>query len=105
MHHLGQKYVETYVDPFPMILQSFQNFSGSYNSILFKNLLLYIVPLIYLFVLGRDTVRDICFKETSSFNFSYKLFNNYFSLPQSTLANLEPFRVSLTKSQFRMSVG
>ena len=32
----------------------FQNFSGSYNFITFKNLLLYISPLIYLLVSGKD---------------------------------------------------
>ena len=63
----------------------FQNFV-SYNFTLFKDLLLYIWPLIYLFVLGRDTFFTvyICFKENLFFNFLYKLFNKYFSLPQST---------------------
>ena len=36
---------------FPMIFLSFQNFSCCYNFLLFKNLLLYICFLIYLFVL------------------------------------------------------
>ena len=45
----------------------------------FKTLMLYI-PLIDVFVLERD----ICFKETLFFNFSLKISNNYFSLPQST---------------------
>ena len=40
MHDFGHAYVDTYVHFFPVIFQSFQNFSGSYNSILFKNLLL-----------------------------------------------------------------
>ena len=47
----------------------FQNFSGPYNIILFNNLLLYIWPIIYLFVLGRDgffTVY-ICFLGTLFF--------------------------------------
>ena len=57
-----------------------------FNFILFKNLLLYIWPLIYLFVLGRDIffTAYICFKETFFYNFSYNLINKYFSLPQST---------------------
>ena len=38
-----------------------------------------------LFVFGRDRfIVYICFKETFFFNFSYKQFNKYFSLPQST---------------------
>ena len=80
---------------FSIILQSFQNFSVSYNFILFKNLLLYIWPLIYLSVLGRDIFFTvyICFKETLLFSFSYKLFNKYFSLPQSTCE----FRLSVRK--------
>ena len=51
-----------------------------------KNLLLCIWPLIYLFVLGRDIFFTvyICFKETLFFYISYKLFNKYFSLPQSS---------------------
>ena len=58
---------------------------GSYNFILFTNLLLYIWTLIYLFVLGRDKFFTfyICFKQTFFFNFSYILFNKYFTLPQS----------------------
>ena len=73
----------------------FQNFSGSYNFILLKNLLLYIWALMYLFVLGRERFFTvyICFKETLFFNFSHKLFNKYFSLPQSTCQ----FRVSVRK--------
>ena len=47
------------------------------NFILFKNLLLYIWPLIYLYVLGRDRFFTVyfCFKETSFSSFWYKLFN------------------------------
>ena len=47
-------------------------FSGSYNFILFKNLLLYIWPLIYLFVLVRDWFFTVYIhvKETLFFNFS-----------------------------------
>ena len=54
----------------------------SYNCILFKNVQLYIWPLIYIFVLGRGRFFTvyIYFKETFFFNFSYKLFNKYFSL-------------------------
>ena len=41
---------------------------------------------LYFFGLGRGRFFTvyICFKETLFFNFSYKLFNKYFSLPQST---------------------
>ena len=62
----------TYVDllllaytRFWICFQSFQNFSSSYNFILFKNLLLHIWPLIYLFLLERDSFYTvyICFKE------------------------------------------
>ena len=38
---------------FPYDIWKFSKVSGSYNFILFKNLLLYIWPLIYLFVFGR----------------------------------------------------
>ena len=50
---------------------------------------------LYLFVLGRDRFFTIyiCFKETLFFNFSYKLFNRYFSLPQSMCQ----FRISVKK--------
>ena len=63
---------------FPNIFKLFLSFSGSYNFILFKNFLLYIWPLIYLFVLGRDRLLTvyICLKEALFFNFSYKLFLN-----------------------------
>ena len=44
---------------FAITLQSFQNVSGSYNFILFKNLLLYIQLLIDLFVLGRDRFHTV----------------------------------------------
>ena len=73
---------------------SFQNFSSSDNFMLLKNLLQYIWPLIYLFDLGWDTFFTvyICFKETL-FNFSYKLFNNFFSLPPSNCQ----FRASVRK--------
>ena len=69
---------------FPMFSKSFQDFSGSSMFLLFKNLLLYIWPLIYLFVIERDTFFTvyIYFKETLFFNFSYKLFNKNFLLPQ-----------------------
>ena len=56
MPDFGHTYVDTYTKSFPNNFQSFQNFFGSYNVImLFKNLLLYILPLTYLFVLGRDS--------------------------------------------------
>ena len=74
----------------------FQTFSGSYIFKLFKNLLLYIWYLIYLFVLGRDRFFTdyICFNETLFFNFLYKLYNKYLLyLPQSTCQ----FRVSVRK--------
>ena len=65
---------------FLWIFKSYQNFSGPFIFIRFKNL--YIWPLIYLFFLGRDRLFTvyICFKETLFFSFSYKLFNKYFSL-------------------------
>ena len=71
----------TISDFFPMIF--FFKFCGSFNFILFKHLLLYIRPLIYLFDLGRDRFFTvcICFKETC---FSY---NQYFSLPQTLFFN------------------
>ena len=54
---------------------SFQNFCGSYNvkklkNLLFKNLLRYISPLTYLFVVGRDRFFTvyICFEETPYFS-------------------------------------
>ena len=71
-HNFGHAYVNTYFHFFLMVFLS----SVSYNFILFKNLMVYIWPLIYLFVLGRDrffTV-SICFKETLFSNFSYKPF-------------------------------
>ena len=50
---------------------------------------------LYLFVLGRERVFsvNIYFKETLFSNFSYKLFNKYFSLLQSTCQ----FRLSVSK--------
>ena len=62
---------------FPIIFKSFQNFSDSYNFILFKNSLLYLWSLIYLFVLGRDRIFTVCiyFEEALFFNFSSKLIN------------------------------
>ena len=91
----------------------FKKCTGSFNFILFKHLLLYIWPLIYLFVLGRDRFFTvcICFKETCFsynqyfslpqtlfFNFSFRLFNKYFSLPS------YQFRVSVI-SYFVASTG
>ena len=54
---------------------------------MFKNLLLYIWPLIYLFVLGNNRffTTYICFKETLFSNFSYIPVNKYFSLLQSSI--------------------
>ena len=77
---------------FPMIFLKFSKFFWFW---FFKNLMLYICPLIYLFVLERDRFFTlyICFQGTLFFNFSYKLFNKYFSLPQST----QQFRVSVRK--------
>ena len=61
---------------FPYAFKKFQNFSGSSNFILFKNLLLYIWPLFMFFLArGRFFTVYICFKETIFFNFLYKLFN------------------------------
>ena len=69
------------------LFEGFKKFSGSYNFILFKNLLLYNRPLIYLFALRRNKFFTvyICFKETLFLNFSYKLFHKYFSLPLNNL--------------------
>ena len=80
-HDFGHIYIDIYAYFFPY---DFLNISGSYNFIPFKNLLLYISSLIYLFVLGRDSFCTvyIYFKETIFFNFSYKLFNKHFSLPR-----------------------
>ena len=41
-HDFGHAYLDTYTHFFPTIFQNFQKFSGSYNLILFKNLLLHI---------------------------------------------------------------
>ena len=41
-HDFGHAYVDTYGHFSPMVFLSFQNFSGSYNFIMFKNLLLYL---------------------------------------------------------------
>ena len=61
-------------------------FSGSYNFILFKNPLLHIWPLIYLFVVGRDIffTAYIYFKEISFFSFHL----NY-------LINISPYHKAL----------
>ena len=71
-HKFGHSYVDTYAHFFRMIFSSFQNFSGSYNFILLKNLLL------DLFVpeKNRFFTACICFKETLFSNFSYKLFTS-----------------------------
>ena len=69
----------------------FLKFSGSYNFILFKNLLLYISPVIYWFALGRDRFFTV-YRFLKTPYFSCKLFNKYFSLAQSTCRQ---FRVSL----------
>ena len=50
-HDFGHANVDTTLIFFPMIFLSFKNFSCCYNFVLFKNLLLYICFLIYLFVL------------------------------------------------------
>ena len=91
-HDLGHAYIDKEACFFPKICSSF---SGSFNFILFKNLLLYIWALIYMFDLGsgRFFTVYICFTETLFFNFSYKLFNKYFSLCQS----LCQFGLSVTK--------
>ena len=50
---------------FPMIFLSFQKLSGSYNFIPVEPLLLYVWPLSYLFLLGRERFFTvyICFKK------------------------------------------
>ena len=55
---------------FPSEFESFQNFCGSYNFILFKNILRCIWTLTYLLVFGRDRFFTvyICFKETPYFS-------------------------------------
>ena len=73
----------------------FENFSHSHNLILFKKLLLCIC---FFGLFACPWKRQILycihlFKKTLFFNFSYKLFNKYFSLPQSTCQ----FRVSVRK--------
>ena len=60
----------------------FSNFYGSSNVIPFENLLQYIWPLIYHLYL-KEPIHN-WFKKTLFFNFSYKLLNKHFSLPQST---------------------
>ena len=42
MHDSGHVYVDMYAHFFPMIFESFQSLFGSYNLILFKNLLIYV---------------------------------------------------------------
>ena len=56
VHDFEDAYIDMYAYFFLMFFKvlKFQNFAGSYNVILFKNLLLYRWPLIYLFVLGRE---------------------------------------------------
>ena len=65
-HDFGHAYAHIYAQFFPMIFKNFQNFSGSYNFIMFKNLLLYIWTLINLFALETDRfcAVHICFKKT-----------------------------------------
>ena len=75
----GHLYVDTYAHFFPITFKSFQNFCSSYNFILFKNLMLYIL---YFSCLSLE--KDY---------FPYKLFNKFFFLPQSTCQ----FRVSVIK--------
>ena len=60
MHDFGHVYVGMCAQFFLMIFETFQNFD-------------------------RFFIVYIYFKETVFFNFSYKLSNKYFSLPQSTL--------------------
>ena len=82
---------------FSQRISKFSNFFWFLLCYLFKNLLLYIWPLIYLFVLGRDSFFTvyIWFKETLFFNSSYKLLNKHFSLPQSTCQIRVPVRNKL----------
>ena len=76
----GHAYIDMYAHFFPMIFES----SGSYNFLLFKNLMLYIRTSINFFALWRDRFFTvyISFQETLFSNFSCKLFNKFFSLPQ-----------------------
>ena len=66
-HDFGHVYVDTYAHFYDFL--KFSKFSGSHNFVLLKNLLLYIWPLVYLLVLGRDRffTAYICFKETLFF--------------------------------------
>ena len=82
---------------FSQRISKFSDFFWFLLCYLFKNLLLYIWPLIYLFVLGRDSFFTvyIWFKETLFFNSSYKLLNKHFSLPQSTCQIRVPVRNKL----------
>ena len=85
-YDFGNAPVDTYTHFFLMIyfyfFLSFQDFSGFFNFILLKNLLLYLWPLIYLFVLGTAKFFTvyICFKETLFFN-----------LPKSYSINISPY--------------
>ena len=95
-HDFGHVYVITYAHFFLWFFKVFKIFLVLlYWSWLFKKLMLDILPLIYLFVLGRDGFLYvyICFRETLSFNFTHKLSNKYFFLHRSTCQ----FRVSLIK--------
>ena len=94
-HDFGHAYHDTYAHFFLWFFQVFNFFFVLFWFWFFKNLMLYIWSLIYLFVLGRDRFFTVyvCFKETLFFNFLYKLSNKYFSLPESTWQ----FRVSVRK--------
>ena len=56
MHDFEHAYIDMYAHFFPMVFESFQNFSGFYNFILFKNLLLHIWPLICLSLEAADAL-------------------------------------------------
>ena len=92
-YDFGHTYIETYAYFFPY--DFFKVFKICLVLIILYCLKThcYIFDL-YLFALGRGRFCTvyICFKETF-FNFSYKILNKYFSLPQSTCQ----FRVSVRK--------
>ena len=82
-HDLGHEYVETCSHLFPMVFQSFQNFS-SFIILYCLKTYCYVFDLrfICLSLEETDSLLYICFKATLFFNISYKLFNKK-SLPQS----------------------
>ena len=85
-HDFGHDYIDIYAGLFTMVFQSFQNFSSF--------IILYCLKTYCYDLFVCPWKRQIlCFKETLFFCISYKLFNKYFSLPQSSCQ----FRVSKRK--------